>query len=129
MDPANLNGTVQQIINPTAGMCVIKTTADVRGGKTLDVSGYTPTDLTIKEGHVIIEETSTGNLKPLNISAGAYVELPGSHTYKGVLTADILKAKPMSSVTIAGIVNYALAPYVIGSTIKTALGNINFIKD
>jgi len=126
---ADLSGEKTTILNPTSGLCVYKTTADIRGGVTLDVTGYTPTDLTIKEGHVVIKETATGAVKLLDVSGGAYVALPSLHTYLGVLTADILKARPIASVTLAGNMNDALAPYPITSGIKTALGNINFIKD
>lgn len=129
MAQASLNKQAHEIFSPTAGLCVIKVFADIRGGKTLDVSSYSPTDLTIKEGHVIIEETSTGELKPLNVASNAYVALPVGHTYRGVLTADILKAMPMAGITISAIVNDALAPYPISDAIKAVLGNINFIKD
>ena len=125
----SMTGEVTQIIGPISGACVIHTTSDIRGGKSLDVSGYTPADSVIAEGHLVIVETATGIYKPLNIASGAYVELPSGHTYAGVLTADILKSRPIAAITVGGTVNDALAPYPISDAIKTILKHIAFIKD
>lgn len=105
---------------------------DHPGGKTLDVTGVTETVL--KAGRVVIEETSSGDHKPLAISGGAYVSLPAGHTYQGILVASILTAKPLASIMKRGTVNEQAAidaaelpAYPAGA--KTALPLIRFTKD
>lgn len=132
MNPASLNSTPVQVDTSNDSVIIKKLLVDIPGGKTLDVSGYTP-DI-IYAGQVIIEETATGNLKPLNVSNGAYVALPANHTYKGILVSTISKAKPMASVMLSGDVNEEAFKNLIGfevpSAAKTALGShILFTKD
>ena len=128
MAQTNLNGTPKEISTDNDSIVIKKVLIDIPGGKTLDVSGYTPTDI-IKAGHVIIEETATKELKPLNISAGAYVTLPAGHTYKGVLIATILKSKPIASIMLSGDVNEVASPYAVQAAAKTALTHILFTQD
>jgi hypothetical protein len=128
MAQANLNGAVKEISTDNDSIVIKKVLIDIPGGKTLDVSGYTPTDV-IKAGHIIIEETATKELKPLNVTDGDYVTLPSLHTYKGVLIATILKAKPMASVMLSGDVNEVASPYAVPAAAKTALTHILFTQD
>jgi len=124
----NLNGTPLEISTDNDSIVIKKVLIDIPGGKTLDVTGFTPTDV-IKAGHIIIEETATGECKPLDVSAGAYVALPSQHTYKGVLIATVLKAKPMASIMLSGDVNEAASPYPVPSGAKSALTHILFTQD
>lgn len=123
-----LNGTSQEISAGNDSIVIKKVLIDIPGGKSLDVSGFTPTGV-INAGHVIIEETATKELKPLNISAGAYVNLPAGHTYKGVLIASILKTKPQASIMLSGDVNEIASPYAVQAAAKTALTHILFTQD
>jgi len=90
--------------------------------------------LVIKAGHVIIEETSSGDLKPNLIKNGVYDALVAGHTYKGILYASVLLAKPLASVMVRGTMNdeaaqnAALLPPVLAAA-KTALPLIRFTKD
>lgn len=104
----------------------------IPGGRTLDVTGVTAEAL--KAGHVLIEETATGNIKPLGITSGAYVTLPTGHTYKGILYTTILTAKPLASILVRGTVNEEAAKNVhelpsVPAGAKTALSLIRFVKN
>lgn len=109
---------------------IVKVLEAIPGGKTLDVTGFSPD--VIPAGHLIIEETSTGVLKPMPISGAAYAALPASHTYKGVLISTILTAKPFAGILVRGTVNQAASFYTISSVltaVKAALPLIRFTQD
>lgn len=109
---------------------IVKVLEAIPGGKTLDVTSFTPD--VIPAGHLIIEETATGVLKPMPISGTAYAALPASHTYHGVLISTILKAKPFAGILVRGTVNHAASYYTITSVLaaaKAALPLIRFTKD
>lgn len=109
---------------------IVKVLEAIPGGKTLDVTGFSPD--VIPAGHLIIEETSTGVLKPMPISGADYGSLPASHTYKGVLISTILKAKPFAGILVRGTVNKNASAYGIASVltaVKTALPLIRFTQD
>ncbi|NQY30350.1 MAG: hypothetical protein HRT69_12865 [Flavobacteriaceae bacterium] len=55
----------------------------IAGGRTLDVTGVT--EEVLNAGHIIIKETSSGNLKPQAVSGSTYSTLPAGHIYEGVL--------------------------------------------
>jgi len=101
---------------------IVKVLATLPGGRTLDVTGFA--DDEISAGHLIIEETSTGELKPLPVNG----TLPGSHTYKGVLIASKLTSDPRAAIMLSGTVNEAYMVYTVPSGAKTALTSINFIN-
>lgn len=109
---------------------IVKVLEAIPGGKTLDVTGFSPD--VIPAGHLIIEETSTGVLKPMPISGANYGSLPASHTYKGVLISTILTAKPFAGILVRGTVNKNASAYGIASVltaVKTALPLIRFTQD
>lgn len=102
----------------------------IPGGKTLDVSSFSPD--VIPAGHLIIEETSSGILKPMPVSGMDYAALPASHTYKGVLISTILKSKPFAGIMVRGTVNKNASFYGIASVltaVKAALPLIRFTQD
>lgn len=99
----------------------------IAGGRTLDVTGVA--EEVLNAGHIIIKETSSGNLKPHPVSGGTYDALPASHTYEGVLVASILKDKPMASVMVRGSVNEVASPFPVLAGAKTALSLIRFTQD
>jgi hypothetical protein len=109
---------------------IVKVTEAIPGGRTLDVTGFSPE--VIPAGHLIIEETSTGVLKPMPVSGAAYAALPANHTYKGVLISTILTAKPFAGIMVVGTVNKNASFYTIASVltaVKTALPLIRFTQD
>ena len=127
---ANINNTSDNFDTSKDGVVIIANYETIPGGKTLDVTGFSPA--VIPAGHLIIEETSTGVLKPMPVSGTNYGSLPGSHTYKGVLVSSILTAKPFAAVMVRGTVNKNASYYGIASiltAVKTALPLIRFTQD
>lgn len=100
-----------------------------RGGRVLDVTGYTPE--IIKAGHLIIKETATGELKPMPVNSGntAYGTLPEGHTYEGVNMHTILTKNPQASILTNGTVNPVASPFTPPAGAVTALINIQFRAD
>lgn len=129
---ANLNETPVNVQTEFDSIIIVANLEGIPGGKTLDVSGYTPTSQ-ITAGHLIIEETATKVLKPLNVTDGAYVALPGDHTYKGILVSSILKAKPFAAIMVRGTVNEVAfvngGGFATPAGAKTALSLIRFTQD
>jgi hypothetical protein len=97
------------------------------GGKSLDVTGFTPT--VIKAGHLVIKETATGTFKPMPVDGAAYDALPADHTYEGVVVASVLTTEAMVGVMVRGSVNEAASPYPVPADAKTALTHIRFTQD
>ena len=109
---------------------IVKVLEAIPGGKTLDVTGFTPD--VIPAGHLLIEETATGVVKPMPISGANYGALPASHAYKGVLISTILKSRPFAGIMVRGTVNKEASFYGIASVLTavgTALPLIRFTKD
>lgn len=129
---ANLANEGVQIDTGNDSIVIVNNLETIPGGRTLDVTGFTPE--VIKAGHMVIEETATGELKPMPVNAGgtAYSTLPADHTYKGVVIASVLTKKPFVGVLVRGTVNPSAAPFpmtTILSAVKTALPLIRFVAD
>lgn len=63
---ANLSSTVATYDDGLDSIAVIDSFRTIRGGRTLDVTGYTP--LIIRAGHIIIQATATGQYKPMPVT-------------------------------------------------------------
>ena len=127
---ASLNDTGDNFSSGKSSVVIMHNLENIPGGKTLDTTGFAPT--VIPAGHLVIEETSTGVLKPMPVSGANYAALPASHTYKGVVVADVATAKPFVSVMVRGTVNKNASKYGISSilsAVKTALPLIRFTQD
>lgn len=127
---ANLNNSGNSFDNGNDGIVIIKNLEVIPGGRTLDTTGFTPAN--VKEGHLVIEETATGVLKPMPVSGSDYAALPANHTYAGVVISTVLTAKPFVSILLRGSVNHEAAPYGMSSilaAVKTALPLVIFTKD
>ena len=127
-------GTAIQVGNDRTGVIVVNHFEDLRGGRTLDVTGFAPT--VIPEGHVIIKETATGTYKPMPVAAAApgsaYAALPGGHTYAGFNVANVLTSAPFASVLIRGTINDIASVYnisAIKAAVATALPLVTFKSD
>lgn len=115
--------TNETIDSGNDSIVIVKNLEVIPGGRTLDTTGFAPE--VIKAGHVIIEKTADGELLPLPVSG----TLPADHTYKGILVASVLTAKPFASIMVRGTVNKVAAPYTIAGAVETALPLIRFTKD
>lgn len=127
---ANLNNTGNSFDTANDSIVIVSNLEVIPGGKTLDVTGFSPT--VIPAGHVVIEETATGVLKPMPVSGANYGSLPSGHTYKGVVVSSVLTAKPFVSVLVRGTVNKNASKYGISSilsAVRTALPLIRFTQD
>lgn len=108
-----------------------------RGGVTLDVTGFSKPY--IRGGHVVIKETSTGDLKPMPLNSGgtAYDTLPVGHTYYGHVVNSVLTSKPFVGITRRGAVNHKVVDASIGyydmatilADLKTNLTLIDYLAD
>lgn len=129
---ADLTNEPQSIITGKDSIVIVDNFQSVRGGRTLDVAGFTPT--VIKAGHVLIIETATGNYKPMPVNGGAtaYSALPAGHTYGGILISSILTKKAFAGILVRGTVNPAACPFpmaTILAAVKAALPLIDFRQD
>ena len=110
----------EQVDFSNDSIVIVKNIETIPGGKTLDMTGYTPAFL--KAGHIIIEKTADGVLFPLPVDD----TLPALHTYKGVLVASLLSATPIASIMVRGTVDTAVMEYPADATAIAALPLIRF---
>lgn len=132
-------------VNPTGdgwdNVVIVDNFKSKRGGASLDTTGFPKA--WIRAGHVIIKQTSNGELKPmpLNGAGNAYAALPAGHTYYGILIATVPTAKPFAGIMFSGTVNpkvinpaagyYDIAPIL--ADVQTAFrgidNDIKFVGD
>jgi len=127
---ANLNNTGDKFDSANDSIVIVSNLETIPGGKTLDVTGFTPP--VIPAGHVIIEVTATGVLKPMPVTGDNYAALPANHTYKGIVISSVLTTKPFVGIMVRGTVNKNASKYGIASilsALSTALPLIRFTKD
>lgn len=103
----------------------------IAGGRTLDVTEYTPD--VIPAGHPIIMDEATEKIfKPFPVSDGALGTLPVGYKYVGINISTIKKELPFSGIMVRGAVNKNATFYPMDSilsAIRTALPLIRFTQD
>jgi len=132
MAVANLTNEPQEIITGNDNIVIVNVIETIRGGRTLDVTGFAPD--VIHAGHVVIRETATGAYKPmpLNTAGTAYDVLPTGNTFAGILIASILKKRPLAAILTRGTVNHLASQFpmtTILTAVKAALPLIDFRED
>lgn len=135
MAVANLVNPTREVVSGNDNIVIVDVFQTIRGGRTLDVTGYTPD--VIKAGHVIIMETATKEYKPMPVKDDGsgnmiYDSLPAGHTYAGIEINTILTVRPMAGILVRGTVNPKAAPYPMDSiltAVKAALPLIDFRED
>lgn len=102
---ADLNNAAVSYADGYDSIIIVDNFKSKRGGATLDTTGY-PLPY-IRAGHVIIKQTSNGELKPmpLNGTNDGYGSLPGGHTYYGILIQTVRTDKPFAGIMFSGTVN------------------------
>lgn len=129
---ANLSKEATDIITGMDSVVFKSVLEEVDGGRTLDVTGFTPE--VIKAGHIVIHETATDEYKPMPVLADGtgYDALPAGHTYAGAVRASKPTAMAFVSIVYAGTINPKASPYpvdTIEADIVTALPKITFKAD
>lgn len=66
MTKANLNNEREQIIFGDDSIVIQKYISGIKGGRTLDVTGFS--EKVIKAGHIIIRKDSDGTYKPMPVT-------------------------------------------------------------
>lgn len=129
----NLHNDLEGIIASHDNKVIVDQFQEIRGGRSLDVTGFTPE--VIYAGHPIIKDNATpANYKPLPLNGtnDGYGALPASHTYAGILNASILTKKPAAGILVRGTVNPNAMQFdasAILAALKTALPLIDFRTD
>lgn len=133
MTISELTGTSKQtIITGNDNVVIVDVFQEVRGGRTLDVSGFTKP--VINAGHLVIMETATKEYKPMPLAASGtdYAALPAGHEYAGVVIQSKETKDPRVGILLRGTVNYKAAPYDMTSIlddVKEVLNLIKFVED
>lgn len=127
MAVANLNSVRSTFGDGKSSVVLVDNFQSVRGGRTLDVTGYNAFSI-LTPGHVIIKETATNEYKPMPVGVVAnvatYGALPVGHTYAGILINEIPTAKPFAGICVRGTINPNAAPFdfaTIATAFKSAL--------
>lgn len=132
---ANLNQEGMRIDSANDSIVIRHYGVGIKGGRTLDMSGF-PSDLKcIRAGHVVIRSTSDETLyKPMPVAAGgkSYAALPEGYEYAGVVVATKPVDYPLVGIMYDGEVNDVASPYPVTSikaALKTALPGLVFMHD
>lgn len=83
---ANLTNDPRSIITEKDSIVIVDVREALRGGRTLDVTGFLPS--VIAAGHLIIKETATGNLKPMPVASTTSIKTLGTITAGSGYAAD-----------------------------------------
>lgn len=134
---ANLNNAAEVLDTGKDSIVIVDNFQSIRGGRTLDVTGFTPT--IIKAGHVIIQSTSTGQYKPMPVnglnSIGTFGSITGGSSYtNGTYTNVALTGGSgtgaTANITVSGgavtavNINVRGANYVAGDVLSALAANI-----
>lgn len=130
MAVANLRNDPTGIITGNDNIVIVNHFDGIRGGRTLDVTGFT--QKIINAGHVIIKDGDKYKPMPLNEKGDAYGTLPAGASYVGYLVASIPTNRPFAAIMTRGTINLKAAPFnmdAILAAIKTALPLIDYQED
>ena len=88
------------------------------GGAVLDATGFP--DNYIYEGHGVIQETATGEFKPLPVDG----VIPAGHTIYGVVRSTTRTSKPSTGIMTQGTINNNVVKYQFDAAALAALQEI-----
>ena len=118
-------GTQMNVDTTNDNIVIAQCFEDIPGGRTLDVTGWTPT--TIPAGHPIILDDD-GEYKPIALTDGAIDDTKAAKTV-GILKSTILTEKPFAAIMVRGSVNEGAAVYAIPAGCKSPLSLIRFFSE
>lgn len=103
MATVNLVNDPESVVTGNDNIVIVKVIDTIRGGRSLDVTGYTPS--VIPAGHVIIRETATDEYKPMPVISAAPngVATVGSVTAGSGYTNGTYENVPLSGGTGSGM--------------------------
>jgi hypothetical protein len=127
MAVVNLTNEREEIITGNDNIVIVDVFQTIRGGRSLDVSGFTP--LIIKSGHVVIKDTATGNYKPMPVTENGAIATLGTVTggsgytngaYSGVALTGGSGSGAIANITVASNVVTTVTIIASGSGYKAA---------
>lgn len=125
MAESNLNQTTKVYGSGKDGICIIRCTHDIPGGRTLDASRIPAEYDVISAGHIVIKKA--GQYILLGVSGGKFASLTEGESYVGVLRTAIMRQDPRGAIVTAGQVNGACTPFPIDDAIIKGLPHIEFL--
>lgn len=125
MAESTLNQTTKVFGSGKDGICIIRCTHDLPGGRTLDASRIPAEYDVISAGHIVISKA--GEYILLGVSGGKFATLAEGETYVGVLRTAIMRQDPRGAIVTAGQVNGACTPFPIDDAIVKGLPRIEFL--
>ena len=123
---ANLNRNKEFVDDGNDSIVIVNDLGDIPGGRTLDVSGFSPFVRHFRAGHIIIQ-LQNGEYAPMPLDGMAYDSLPSNATYVGVLKHSVTYDDPRAAIMTMGQVNAAACPFPIDSDIAEGMPNIQFL--
>jgi hypothetical protein len=109
MAVVDLTNEAQEVLTGNDNVVIVDNFQSIRGGRTLDVTGFTPE--VINAGHVIIKETATGEYKPMPLTNDKAIATLGAitggsgytnGTYNGVSLQGGSGSGATANITVAG---------------------------
>lgn len=125
MAESTLNQTTKVYGSGKDGICIIRCTHDIPGGRTLDASRIPAEYDVISAGHIVISKA--GQYILLGVSGGKFSTLTEGESYVGVLRTAIMRQDPRGAIVTAGQVNGACTPFPIDDAIIKGLPHIEFL--
>ena len=137
MATVNLTNQSQNIITGKDNVVIVDNFQSIRGGRSLDVTGFAPD--VINAGHIIIHHTATNEYKPMPVTGTGAIEGLGSitggsaytdGTYNGVALTGGSGTGATANITVSGgavtdvFVVQKGASYVVGDTLSATAGTI-----
>jgi hypothetical protein len=109
MAVADLNNDLEEIIAGNDNVVIVDNFQSVRGGRTLDVTGFVPN--VIRAGHVIIRDKANGDYKPMPVTGDNAIATLGAiaggtgytnGSYNGVALQGGSGSGATADITVAG---------------------------
>lgn len=120
MAVANLNSVPSTFGMGKSSVVLVDNFQSIRGGRTLDVTGYNVSKV-LHTGHVIIKETSSGNYKPMPANGYLSIATLGTITAGSSYTNGTYTDIPLSGGTGTG----ATATIVVAGGLVTGVTLVN----